>query len=133
MSGTVSESFAFPQGHKPGVINKLTLAWTSASDGTATFTTSKINGTILRCATNPGSAAPTDDWDVTLTDEDGLDVLAGQGANRDTTNSEHFCPGLPLKDGTTTSVVPIVVNGPLALSVSGAGSAKTGTIVIYFR
>lgn len=66
-------------------------------------------------------------------DEDGIDVFAGQGANRDTANAEHFVPDLTLSDGTTDSVAPIAVCGILTLNVSNAGNAKAGTVTIYFR
>jgi hypothetical protein len=132
MAGTVTTTSS---NAGPGdVIKKFTISWTSHTDGTATGNVDGFNGVIMRVVTNPGSAAPTDNWDVTLTDEDGLDLLAAQGTDQDTANSEQFCPGLAITDGTNTGVVPIAVNSStLALSVSGAGSAKTGTIVIYYR
>lgn len=114
-------------------IVRLVINWLAHTDGSATHTTLPVNGTILRVAVNPATNAPDDNYDVTLLDEDGLDVLAGQGANRDTTNSEHFCPGVAFTDGTTTSVVPIVVAGTLALSVTNAGSGNEGQITIYLR
>lgn len=70
---------------------------------------------------------------MTLTDPDGINVLAGQGAGLVVPGNSHVCPGVPLKDGTTTSVVPIVVDGVLTLAVSGAGAAKSGTVVVYVR
>jgi hypothetical protein len=115
------------------IICRYTLAWTSHTDGTVALPTPTINGTILRVTFNPGATAPTDNYDVTLTDEDGIDVLGGQGANRDTANSESVCPGLAFTDGTTTSVVPIAVAGTLTLNVSNAGDSKQGTVVLYVR
>ncbi len=114
-------------------VNTYTIAWVSASDGTCTFTTDRITGVILRVVFNPGSPTPTDNYDITLSDIDGIDILSGQGANRDTTTTEQICPGVALYDGTTTSVVPIAINGPLSMSITGAGSGAIGTIVIYFR
>jgi hypothetical protein len=117
-----------------GAVTRIELAMVSHTDGTVSgLSTAGINGTILRVVTNPGATAPTDNYDVTLLDEDGIDVLAGQGADRDTANSEHFCPGVALKDGTTTGVVPVVVAGPLTPSVTNAGSGKTFSLILYVR
>jgi hypothetical protein len=115
-----------------GMIHRLKLEWTSDASGDVTQAIT-INGTILRVATNPGSTAPTDNYDITAPDEDGIDVFGGQGANRDTANSEHFCPGLPIADGTTTSVAPVSVNGQITITIANAGNAKVGTIIIYYR
>ena len=112
-------------------IKKISTSWTSDGSGAATSTVS-FAGTILRVVTNPGSAAPTDDWDVTLLDSDGLDLFMGRGANRDTTNSEHFNPGMSTTDGTTTTVIPVSFTGSATLTIANAGAAKTGTVVIYY-
>jgi hypothetical protein len=116
-----------------GVINRIELAWVAHTDGSGTLTTGAINGTILRVTTNPAANAPTDNYDITLTDADGVDVLAGQGTDLDTANSASFCPGVAFTDGTTTSVVPIVVSGPLTLNLSNAGDSNEGSLVLYVR
>lgn len=115
-----------------GSIERINAAWTSAADGSQTQVVN-IWGTILRVVTDPGSTAPTDNYDLTAPDEFGLDVFAGQGANRDTTNSEHFCPGVAFTDGTTTSVMPVVVCGDVTLTLATAGDSKVGTITIFVK
>lgn len=47
-----------------------------------------IEGRLLTLSTNPGSTAPQDNYDVTLLNQHGTDVLQGVGANRDTTTTE---------------------------------------------
>lgn len=47
-----------------------------------------FEGRLLALATNPGATAPTDNYDVTIEDQHGHDVLEGVGANRDTTATE---------------------------------------------
>jgi hypothetical protein len=134
MAGTVTQTRGFNASSSGAVpVNFVAFSWTSDSSGNADATSEQVTGVILRVAFNPGSAAPTDNYDVTLSDADGIDVLAGQGANRDTTTSEHICPGVALYDGTTTSVVPVAVFSPLTLAVTNAGSAKTGTVTVYYR
>lgn len=58
-------------------------------------------GYIVRVVTNPGGTAPTDQYDITLTDADGVDVMGGALANRHTTTSEQAY----------ASVAPIVAGG----------------------
>lgn len=93
----------------------------------------RISGEILKVVTIPGSPAPTDNYDVVLTDEDGEDVLAGQGANRSSSTVQSFAPGVPLKDGTTTSVGPMPVHSKLTLGVTNAGNSKAGKVKVYVR
>lgn len=116
-----------------GDLEKIAIAWTSSAGGAVDATIENVVGEILRVAFNPGATAPTDDYDVVITDADGLDVLAAQGANRDTANSEHICPGVALKDGVTTSVRPIVVFGTLTLAITNAGDSKVGALTLYIR
>lgn len=125
MAGT----FAFsPNGAQAGrVVNSITLAWTSNGSGAATVVSDDIYGVILRIVTNPGAAAPTDNYDATLADADGVDVAGGLLADRDTANSESVVPI------DTASGLPFAVAGPLTLTIANAGSAKNGTVVIYFR
>ena len=114
---------------------KHTFDWVSAADGTATVaSTVAVSGYIVRVVTIPSaSAAPTTLYDVTLTDADGIDILAGQGANLSATVAASVCPGTPFKDGTTTSVTTMIVDGILTLNVTNAGNAKAGSVVVYVR
>lgn len=116
------------------VVRKYTLAWVSHTDGTVDLDTSlSIYGEILRVVFVPNQAAtqPTNLYDVLLKDADGIDVLGGQGANLANNANSSVCPGVPLKDGTTTGVRPVVVAGILNLEVSNAGSGKTGSVILY--
>ena len=132
MAGTVTYEYAASiVDGRP--VRKLTIAWISHTDGTATGTSPTVSGTILGVTFDPGSPAPTASYDVTLSDQAGRDVLAGQGANLSDTVTTGICPGQPFKDGTTTSVAPITVHDTLDVAVSNAGSEKQGSIVIYLR
>jgi len=115
---------------KIGTVHKVKFAWTSvdggANAGKAVVTTTKAySGEIIRLVTIPGAApdAPTDDYDVSVFDEDTTDVLMGAGANRDTTNTEQVL----------ASSLGCVANDTLTLSISAAGNAKKGTTIIYIR
>ena len=47
-----------------------------------------IEGVLQAIQLNPGAVGPTDDYDVTLVDGDGIDRLNSVALNRDITNSE---------------------------------------------
>jgi hypothetical protein len=101
-------------------IEKITFSWLSDASGDADAGVAAVYGHIRRVVTNPGAAAPTDNYDIILNDADGVDVLAAGLGNRDTANSEQIFPDL----GTA-------VAGDLTLVVSSAGNAKNGTVVLY--
>src|SRR5688500_13762736 len=71
---------------------RIVVDWTSDTDGTGSVSISNLYGWLVRLVTDPGATAPTDDYDLTLVDEDSVDVLAGAGLNRDTANSEQVAP-----------------------------------------
>lgn len=90
MAGTVTQ-----------VHNKLghikTVVFTCTADaGAATFPdtaiTGSIDGFLVGLFTNPGATAPTDNYDITLEDSNGIDVLGGAGGNRHTTASQMADP-----------------------------------------
>lgn len=112
----------------------LEFAWT-ASGGTVPAETygddrteQLWSGYIIRVVTNPGDTAPTDDYDITITDAEGCDVMGGELANRDTSTSEQAVPKIGSAYGGA------YVEGQLTLNVSGnsVGSA-TGKVVIYIE
>lgn len=114
MSVTITE-----QEQRQG-IQRVKFAWVSAADGTASGTTaSKFNGLVYECVTDPSATAPTDNYDITITDDDGIDVLHGLGANRDTATTEY----LEASDG-----LGIVHNSTLALAIANAGDSKEGVV-----
>ena len=135
----------------PGDVDTWTIAWQSHTDGTYTNynTVWSVNGYVFTIVTDPGAAAsctaagapwacctgsgagatctaPGDDYDITLLDADGVDVLGGEGADRDTANTEQIVPKIGNTYGTR------YVNGPLTLTISGLDSAvDVGEVIIY--
>ncbi len=116
-------------------IVKHTFDWLSDGAGIATVLSGlPVTGKIQRVVFVPSaSAVPTTLYDVTMTDENGIDVLAGQGANLSETTASSVCPGTALKDGTTVGVVQTVVDGILTLNVTNAGASKAGQVILYVR
>lgn len=107
-------------------IKKVIFAWTSAADGTASEQTTNVySGEIIRLVTIPGTAGvqPTDQYDITITDEDSVDVLAAAGANRSNANTEQVA----------ASSLGCVANNKLTINVTNAGNAKSGTAIIYIK
>ena len=108
-------------------VKKIKFEWLSDdSAGTATVTTDEVyTGKILGLATVPGLSGdqPDDNYDITVTDGDSLDVLMGGGANRDETDTEYVL---------STSLGAVVASA-LTINVSGAGNANTGVAYVYIR
>ena len=107
-------------------MQKIKATITAHTDGVVTGvqTTYDYNGKVERLITDPdGSSAPTDDWDLTITDEDGYDVLAGAGTDRDTANTEQVL----------ASSLGIVKQSKLTVAASGMGSGGKAVVYLYLR
>lgn len=123
-----------------GAIRKIIVDWTSDSaTGAVTGTTEKITGTLIKGVTDPGATAPTDNYDIAITDEEGVDVLtscvaASTLANRDTANSEEVYFFLKNADGTPLSMAAFpVVCDQLTIAITNAGNSKVGQLILYYR
>ena len=83
-------------------------------------------GCIAKVVTNPGSTAPTDNYDITLTDADGVDLMGGELADRDTSTSEVAVPKIDTTFGC------VVVTESFIMNITGQSvSAATGTMSVY--
>ena len=110
-----------------GSVKKIRAAWTSgtgAEGGTASATTTlPYSGRCIALVTDPGSTAPTDNYDLVVTDVDGDDVLVGAGMNRDTANTEVV----------SEASLGGVAGSKLTFSITNAGDAKEGLALLYIR
>lgn len=112
-------------------LHELTMLCVTNSTGglTPTATSIPITGILYMVETDPGTTAPTDDYDLTLTNPRSLDVMGGALANRDTSNTEWAFPQSPAGSETC---VPIF-NEPLTLNLSGnSQDSATFTVRIYW-
>lgn len=120
-----------------GYFKRWSIAWVSDASGAVNgnATPDSIIGTIVCVEFKPDAAGtqPSDQYDMTITNTSGIDILAGQGANLSNATATAIVPGVPFKDGTTTSTAPRVVADPLTPVITNAGNAKGGTIIIYTR
>ena len=104
-------------------IKKIRWAWTSTAGGAADLITGEAYyGRVISLVTIPGTAgdAPTDLYDITITDTEGYDVMQAAGANRSTSATQSAVP-------TAASVA----FGTLTLNVTNAGNAKSGVAILY--
>lgn len=107
-------------------VKKLLFDWTSDAGGAAALPTLKdYDGKLIGLTTIPagGGAAPTDLYDLTLTDADGHDVLLGAGVNRAAAATQHVAE----------ASLGAVAASILTLNVANAGNAKQGVAVVYVR
>ena len=136
-SSTITYDDADDYTGRQGAIRKVIIDWVSAADGSVTATTAKIVGTLIKAVTNPGTAAPSANYDIAIADGESVDVLAAcqsNLANRHTSTTEQVyflvldAAGTPLAQ----SVHPVVCD-VLSVAVTNAGDSKEGRIVLFYR
>ena len=117
---------------------KLTFNWTSTAGGAAADTTRKIVGRIIKAQVIPGTSGnqPTNNFTTTITDTNGIDILASCKATLATnSNASNVETYLFLKDTSGTPVTQAfspVVCDQLTITIGSAGNAKSGSLVIYY-
>lgn len=120
------------QKHTSVKIAVVTL--TSNGSGAATQAI-EIDGQIVKVVTNP-TDGPTANYDLTLVDDDSIDVAEGLLANRHTTNSEEVYPFKEVTlngTGTDAAALPIYHSGTLTVTGANMGATKTTVVKIYYR
>lgn len=107
-----------------GVVRRIQVDWTAdAADGSVPATAlPAFEGRLLALVTNPGATAPTDNYDITLVDDEGADRLQGVGADRDTVNTEQ----VPVVY--SGSAVPPVVDEDETLTFTLANNAVNSAV-----
>lgn len=126
MAGTVTVTIDPRQSTSGRAKSRRTVVdWVSDASGNADVSLTDLYGWLVKIVTDPGAAAPTDDYDVTLMDENGIDALAGTGMNRDTVTTEQVYPVAP------NAQTPVFLCGTHTLTIAAAGNAKAGRVVLY--
>lgn len=115
-------------------IHKVTIAWTS--DGSGNVNTNPFTpptGELLQVKFIPGAGGtqPTNLYGATLVDQDGVDVLDGNGASLSNTTSTVRTP--LTGDGASGKTHRFLIDGAetLDLQISAAGASKTGTVILW--
>ncbi len=83
-----------------------------------------FQGRLLGLHTNPGATAPTNLYDITLVDGDGLDRLQGVGLNRATATSEQ----VPVVYSGTSVNPPVSMDETLTLTF--ANNSVNGALIV---
>ena len=100
--------------------------WLSTDAGVVSSASSaKGTGAVIKAVIVPdgGGTAPTTLYDLTILDENGVDVLDGNGADCSATATEYLEYG----DG-----LGGVVDSTLTLTIANAGDAKGGLVYLYY-
>lgn len=142
-SGTLAVSNPTVSGSS---FQQVVLSMTSDALGNVVSDDVTIQGQIVKVIFDPGSAVPTDDWDVTLLDTSGNDVLLGLGADHNSTFTQtaNYVGTLGGVFSTTTKTqtvntynvfVPWLVYswGKHTVTVTNAGAAKTMTMRVIVK
>ena len=114
-------------------VKRILASWVSDGDGDASGTTKVISGYLLRGVTDPGTTAPTDDYDIVLTDDEGADILGNcldDLMDRDTADTEIV--DFVIYDGQATMAERPCVSSAITITVSNAGDTKEGQVILYF-
>jgi hypothetical protein len=128
---TVSSRSRVPVGpYCSEYVEKVVIDWTADdTDGSVPALSVTLSGFVLKAVTDPGSTAPTDNYDIVLNDaaDTTVDHLASALANRDTANTE---VAYPTVSGATVPVWLEDKAYSLAVSNNSVNSA-TGQIILY--
>jgi hypothetical protein len=122
MSVTCSKSLLYAA--RDGNYWTYNFAVTSATDGTASGTTDQLNckggihGWGLNAVTNPGTTAPSADYDCTFLDPFELDVFGGALGDRHTSTTERV------------SFSPMRLDGVYTLSCTNMGDTKDTAVSV---
>lgn len=115
----------------PDAFKVVKVEWTAAANGSkATGVIPAMKGHLKVIVTDPGATAPADNYDLTLIDQYGIDVLGGGGLDRDTTNTEAAIPlagALAIPGGRP-------IKGPLTATFANTTNANcNGTFYLYIE
>jgi len=110
-----------------GPDRKFELSW-STTDGTVTdYNLPSFCGFVVLGVIDPGTTAPTANYDIAFNDEYGMDIFGGAMENRSATDEEQ---AVPLIGGAYGSRY---VCGQLTLSITNNSAAANGKVVIYVK
>lgn len=110
--------------------NVIATCTADAADGSFPATLlPAIEGRILALATNPGATAPQDNYDVTLVNQHGYDVLQSLGLNRHTTSTQQ----VPILYSSTGTHPAVDETDTLTLTIAGNNVNSAITVIeLYY-
>lgn len=131
MAGTVTVTRKPLTSRNNRFVEKIQVDWTAdAADGSLPNTSlTGLYGWLVKVVTNPGSTAPTANYDIKLFDPDdaAFDAAAGLLIDRHTTATEQVYPLI------ANGAVPLFFAGDYVLNITGNSvNSATGQIFFYF-
>lgn len=126
-AGTITETW-MAIGVRDYVL-KFTCTADAADGSFPSYQTVKaVDGWVYLITTDPGSIAPTDDYDIIIKDREGVDISGGMLANRDESNSEQIIPKI------NNNYVSRRVYGPLTIEITNNSVNSASVVVsVYFN
>tara|TARA_R100000664_G_scaffold17192_1_gene26114 strand:+ start:4405 stop:4788 length:384 start_codon:yes stop_codon:yes gene_type:complete len=115
---------------KNGSMVKYTMDWLSDASGDVDVDAiPMIQGEIQSVHYFPdaGGTQPSDNYDLTMSDSYGVDILTGTGANLSQTTDTYAVPAL------STYFKVFIEAGSYDLVVANAGNAKGGIVEVIVR
>lgn len=113
-----------------GGFKQITFAWVTGTSSQAdvapaTATVANYIGRVISFITSPStSLQPDDNYDITITNTEGHDILNGAGANRSEATTEFAFNG---STGAETFRMIPIVNSQLTFNIINGGTGKAGT------
>ena len=125
MAGTITTTVT-----KSGALSKYKMDWLSDASGDVDVDAiPMIQGEIQSVHYFPdaGGTQPSDNYDLTMADSFGVDILTGTGANLSQTTDTYAVPAL------STYFKVVIEAGSYDLVVANAGNAKGGILEVVIR
>jgi hypothetical protein len=117
-----------------GRYRRVIADWVSDdATGAVTGTSKKVVGRLVKAVTDPGSPAPSANYDIALTDDASADILANTDAtlaNRHTSNSETVVFFEKNVAAAALASAPVVCS-TITIAITNAGNSKQGQLVLY--
>ena len=125
MAGTITTTVT-----KSGALSKYKMDWLSDASGDVDVDAiPMIQGEIQSVHYFPdaGGTQPSDNYDLTMADSFGVDILTGTGANLSQTTDTYAVPAL------STYFKVVIEAGSYDLVIANAGNAKGGIVEVIVR
>ena len=125
MAGTITTTVT-----KSGALSKYKMDWLSDASGDVDVDAiPMIQGEIQSVHYFPdaGGTQPSDNYDLTMADSFGVDILTGTGANLSQTTDTYAVPAL------STYFKVVIEAGSYDLVIANAGNAKGGIVEVVIR
>ncbi len=112
-------------------VKRLRVTWLCTAGGVAELTVKEpIDGVLGPLVTDPdGTDAPSDNYGITILDDNGYDILNSQGLLRDTANTE----STQVFSDADTAAQQRMYTPSFVFKVAAAGISKRGVATLYYR